>query len=239
MQGPFSIAMQDKLERLRRYFRRHGARNTVYAGALELINRVFVLRILHGLYVEAPDPSFFRCADGHKADFVPAAKLREYARETGTTKINATFLDNALARGDKCYAISDGSTLAAYGWYASGPTPIGIGELEVSCDPQYVYMYKGFTIGRYRGRRLYPTGMTRALLHFRNRGYRGLVCYVEAHNRGSLKSCFRMGYRRFGSIYVIRLLGRYFAFSTPGCRRFAFCAQPASRGIPALRYGKN
>ena len=28
------------------------------------------------------------------------------------------FLDEALAKGDKCYAILDGSVVAAYGWYA-------------------------------------------------------------------------------------------------------------------------
>jgi hypothetical protein len=235
----FKVAVLESLQRLRRDFERHGARNALYAAGLRLINRVFVLRILRGLHVEAPNPAFFRCAQTQAAEFVRGAKLREYARDAATTKINDTFLDSALARGDECYAICEGTTLAAYTWYASGPTPIAIGELAVSCDPQYVYMYKGFTLGRYRGRRLYPTGMTRALLHYRNRGYRGLVCYVEAHNLDSLKSCLRMGYRTFGSIYVIRLFGRYFGFSSPGCERFAFRLSEVRSAVAALGYGKN
>jgi hypothetical protein len=31
-----------------------------------------------------------------------------------------------------------------------------------------------------------------------------------------------MGYRVFGSIYVIGMFGRYFSFRSPGCERFDF-----------------
>ena len=31
-----------------------------------------------------------------------------------------------------------------------------------------------------------------------------------------------MGYNVFGSVYVLRLFGRYFTFSSPGCRRLDF-----------------
>jgi hypothetical protein len=83
-------------------------------------------------------------------------------------------------------------------------------------------MYKGFTDSRYRGQRLHAIGMTRALEHYLSKGFGGIVSYVESTNFDSLKSCFRMGYRVFGSIYVVRIFGRDFAFSSPGCRRFDF-----------------
>jgi L-amino acid N-acyltransferase YncA len=83
-------------------------------------------------------------------------------------------------------------------------------------------MYKGFTGERYRGKRLHAIGMTRALDEYLKRGYRGLVSYVESTNFDSLKSCDRMGYRVFGSIYVVSLFGRHFSFASSGCKPFGF-----------------
>jgi hypothetical protein len=115
---------------------------------------------------------------------------------------------------------------------------VGIAQLEIAFDPRYVYMYKGFTVPRYRGQRLYAIGMTRALRHYKNRGYQGLVNYVEAQNAASLKSCLRMGYRAFGSIYLIGMFGRYFSFRSPGCERFGFRLIHGLSGTPAFTLGK-
>ena len=230
--------MLKMLETLHRMFARHGLARALYALGLKWINSAFVLRILRGVYVVAPDASFIEHPDAYEAEFLSTQKLREYAQQPNT-QISDAFLDKALARGDQCYAIRDGETLAAYGWYSSGRTPVGIGDLVLTFDPRYVYMYKGFTDTRYRGQRLHAIGMTRALRHYRNSGYRGIVSYVEAQNFDSLKSCFRMGYSVFGSIYVIRVFGKYFAFSSAGCWRFEFRLRHAEPDPAALRFGKN
>jgi hypothetical protein len=47
-----------------------------------------------------------------------------------------------------------------------------------------------------------------------------------------------MGYETFGSIYVVRLFGRYFSFSTPGCRRFQFRIETAAPAARPLQRGK-
>jgi L-amino acid N-acyltransferase YncA len=85
-----------------------------------------------------------------------------------------------------------------------------------------VYMYKGFTDDNYRGQRLHAIGMTRALRYYLATGHRGIVSYVESTNFDSLKSCFRMGYEAFGTVYLLKLFGRWFSVSSPGCRRFGF-----------------
>jgi hypothetical protein len=66
-----------------------------------------------------------------------------------------------------------------------------------------------------------------------------MVSYVESTNFDSLKSCFRMGYRVFGSIYVIRLLGRSFAFSSPGCTPFGFRLEIARERAAGAVIGKS
>lgn len=221
------------VQKLRRKLERYGLWRTLYAIALKALNAVFVLKILRGVHVERPDASFLSCPENYSAGFLTARELREYARDP-QTELSDAFLDEALMRGDQCYAIRDGQVLAAYGWYSFGNTPIGLSDLLVSFNPQYVYMYKGFTDTRYRGQRLHAIGMSRALAHYLSSGYKGLVSYVEAHNFDSLKSCFRMGYGVFGSIYVTRLFGRYVTFSSPGCKRFRFRLEHAPNATEVL-----
>lgn len=221
------------VQKLRRKLERYGLWRTLYAIALKALNAVFVLKILRGVHVERPDASFLSCPENYSAGLLTARELREYARDP-QTELSDAFLDEALMRGDQCYAIRDGQVLAAYGWYSFGNTPIGLSDLVVSFNPQYVYMYKGFTDTRYRGQRLHAIGMSRALAHYLSSGYKGLVSYVEAHNFDSLKSCFRMGYGVFGSIYVTRLFGRHVTFSSPGCKRFRFRLEHAPNATEVL-----
>lgn len=221
------------LQKLQKRTRRHGVLNTLYALGLMSINSVCVLRILRGVHVERADAAFLEYPKEYRAGFLSASELREYARDP-QTELSDTFLDEALARGDQCYAIRDGAVLAAYGWYSFGRTPIGLSDLVLDFSAEHVYMYKGFTDSRYRGQRLHAIGMTRALEHYLACGYRGLVSYVEAQNFDSLKSCFRMGYAVFGSVYVTRVFGRYHALSGPGCKRFAFRLEHANRATRPL-----
>jgi hypothetical protein len=138
-----------------------------------------------------------------------------------------SFLDGALAKGDACYGILDGANLAAYGWYATTPTAIDPPDLRLHFNPEYVYMYKGFTHTRYRGQRLHAVGMTKALGAYLARGYKGMVSYVEANNFASLKSVYRMGYTDFGRITLARLAGRYLARSSQGCAPYGFRVEPS------------
>ena len=66
-----------------------------------------------------------------------------------------------------------------------------------------------------------------ALQHYLSTGFRGLVSYVESNNFDSLKSVFRMGYAQFGSVYVVKLFGRYLTHSSRGCERLGFRVEPA------------
>jgi len=56
------------------------------------------------------------------------------------------FVAEALAKGDECFGILDGQTLAAYSWYSTKPTRIRPPDLFLRIDGHYIYMYKGFTV---------------------------------------------------------------------------------------------
>jgi hypothetical protein len=208
--------------------RRHGLSNTVHALALQALNSIVGLKILRGVYVDQADPAYLACQDPYKPHFLSTQALQDYAADP-VSEISPRFLEEAVPSGDQCYAICDGDKLAAYGWYSTRPTPIGLPGLLLHFAPGYVYMYKGFTDSRYRGKRLHAIGMTRALEHYLGKGYAGILSYVESTNFDSLKSCDRMGYKVFGSVFLVRIFGRCFTFSTPGCKAFGFRVQRSVR----------
>jgi len=214
---------------VQQHIRRHGVGRAIYTQLIKVLARVFGLKILRALHVEHPRDDLLDCPAGYAAGFLAPAELRRYAGQQAS-QLSREFLDEAVARGDECYAFRDGEQLAAYGWYAFGATPIGLGNLVLKVSPEYVYMYKGFTDKRYRGQRLHAIGKTRALAHYRRKRFKGLVSYVEADNIDSLKSARRMGASRFGSVYIARIFGRHFAFCSPGCRRCNFRVERAAPG---------
>ena len=228
--------MRNILQKIRNGVQRHGALNSVRTFALKALESLFALKVLRGVHVERPDESFLGVPDRYTGGFLASNELRAYACDPDT-ELSDRFLDGAFARGDECYALRDGKDLAAYGWYSFGSTPIGLPGLVLNFSPEYVYMYKGFTDMRHRGKRLHAIGMTRALEHYVSRGRKGVVSYVEATNLDSLKSCFRMGYSVFGSVYALRVFGRHYAVSSPGCKRFDFrLNRPTSRAtLPSAR----
>jgi len=200
---------------------RHGWRNTLRQLFFRLLKATVQFRILRGLHLDRVNPAHLECDGPFSSGFQPPRALRRFASEPAN-EISPRFVAHAMAQGDQCYAVCEGARLVSSGWYSTRPTSIGSPELVLHFDPQYVYMYKGLTREPYRGQRLYAVGVSRALDHYLRKGARGFVSYAEVTNLDSLKASFRMGYRHFGSIYLLRLFGRQFAFASAGCRAFGF-----------------
>jgi ribosomal protein S18 acetylase RimI-like enzyme len=188
--------------------------------------------ILRCLYIDTPDPAFLTLEANYRAEYLDAGELEQYVARA-EYGLSPSFVARELAMGHECFAIREGEALAAYGWYSTTPTHF-TDDLSVRFGRQWVYMHSGFTHPAYRGRRLHAIAMTIALTLYRARGFRGLVSVVSADNEASLKSCDRMGYHQFGTIYTARLgrlpglrhvpgiKDRVLLFATPGCREFRF-----------------
>jgi hypothetical protein len=208
---------------------RHGIQATLHDLAYRTANRLSGAMVLKGiaLTMESVARPFLADDAGLRWGFVERDAL-ERALETGAADDMApAFLDEALRRGDRCYGALDGDLLASYGWYSTRPTPVN-GELVLRFDRAYAYMYKGYTLPAYRGRRLHGIGMARALSALAGEGQKGLVSYVKSNNFASLKSCYRLGYTDFGRVFAIRLGGRYRTFATRGCAAYGFRVEPVS-----------
>ena len=194
------------------------------------------------LSIDTPDRSFLQLTERYEAGFLDNDTIWRYARDPAND-LNEESVRRALSTDDECFAIRDGDTLAAYGWYSRAGYFHVSETLRLHFDPAWAYMYRGFTNPAYRGQRLHAIGMTMALAAYRARGCKGFVSVVESWNDASLKSCFRMGYSDFGTIYEVRLgrllgitqpksafLRRHLVVHTPGCQRFGFRLEARNPG---------
>ena len=204
--------------KVRRKLRRYGWPATLHECATRAINSIVSFKILRTLHLAQPNPVFLECPAGYTAGFASREALYRFVNEPGS-ELSLQFVEHALARGHQCFAICHGRSLAAYGWYAFRPTPIGLAGMLLHFHPRWVYRYKGFTLPRYRGQRLHAIGTTLSLQHYLARGFHGFVIYVDSTNFASLKSCFRAGYRAFGSIWVLQGSAGAKTFSSAGCGR--------------------
>jgi hypothetical protein len=186
------------------------------------------------VYIDTPDRAFLKLDARYQAGFLDPDTIWRCAADP-ENDLNEASVERALVAKDECFAIRDGDRIAAYGWYSRAGSFHVSDTLRLHFDPEWVYMYRGFTHPDYRGQRLHAFGMTMALDAYLARGAKGFVSVVESWNQASLKSCYRMGYEDFGTIYEIRLgrllglrnpqsalLRRHLVFRTPGCRAFGF-----------------
>ena len=222
----------DRIRRLLRNaqknIRHHGLHKVACAALLKALGYGRWLNVLRCHHVEEINPAFLECPRDYAGSFLAPRALGEFARDR-EAGISEELLQYAWSKGDKCYGFTRDGELRAYGWYATTPTRVAPG-LRIHFSRDYIYMYKGFTHASHRGKRLFPFGMTRALRHYRAAGYKGMLLYVDARNLDSLKSCARMGWRVFGSVYIATVFGRRLILASPGCSRFGLRMEEVSDG---------
>ena len=231
------MALQNLIGYVRENVDKYGMAALLHDAGCRVANKVMPLQILRGMTAQLQDvndPAFFE-APGFEARFVGEDELEVYARQR-QHDFTMEFLREARARGDRCYALFDGANLAAYGWYSSLPTPID-DHFLLHFDPSWIYMYKDYTVPAYRGRRLHAVGMCRALRAVTEEGKKGLISWVLSNNFASLRSCDRMGYRIFGSAWLMRAGGHSHALCSAGCRQYGFSveAMPTPFGAAARK----
>lgn len=217
------VDIQSARNLITREVRDFGLGATIYDLSIRAVNHVVAFTFWKGVVANQPHPDYLRLPEAYQARLLEADAMSAYVGPEN--ELEEEVLEQARAKGDRCMALFDGATLASYGWYSNQPTDIS-DDLQLHFKSSYVYMYKGFTSTRFRGQRLHAIGMTLALQEYLRRGFSGIVSVVASHNLSSLKSCYRMGYRDFGRIYVLKSYGRHFLYHSGGCRDFEFSLQP-------------
>jgi len=213
--------------------RHHGWGRVACAALLKALGHNRWLNVLRCHCLEEVNPAFLQFPRRYVGGFLSPRALGEFSRDPEAS-ISEEFVQYALTKGDKCYGFTHDGSLRAYGWYATTPTRISR-DLMLHFSRDYIYMYKAFTHETHRGKRLFPFGVTRALRLYCAAGYKGMLLYVDANNLDSLKSCEHMGLRVFGTVYIAKVLGRYFICSTPGCSRFGLRVEDVSAAAQRSR----
>jgi ribosomal protein S18 acetylase RimI-like enzyme len=205
---------------LQRDIQDFGVANTLKDLVFRTINRFVLFQVFRCMTIATVNPKYYDPGPKYTCKFLSREELLRLSR-IPELYLSEDFLHEALERDHQCYAILDGDSVAAYGWYSNGPTAVS-NDLAVRFHQDYVYMYNGLTHTEYRGRRLHAIGMTRALDDYLKRGFKGIISYVEENNYRSLQSVYRMGYEDFGKVLILKVFGKYFIHSSEGCRAYGF-----------------
>jgi hypothetical protein len=184
------------------YARRLGFRRTVYRGAYVMVNQAFPLTIFDCVQLRPEDvnTALVDSADRYECRFLEPDEIERFAVDLD--RVSARVAREALARGDACYAVLDGGSLANLSCFAPRPTPL-LNDLVVHFDPPRWYMYGAFTPPPYRGRRLHALGVLGGSLALFDQGVPSLVGVYERTNYASMVSALRMGWKRCGGLYRV------------------------------------
>lgn len=172
-------------------------------GLLDVVNLFLHLRLLRLVELKADwmRDAALQPNTPYRSGFLASDDILAHAKDP-ENRLYEELVAIALKKGDRCFGIIDGNTLASFGWYSILPTRIGRNMLF--CFPQeYVYMYHGFTRPAYRGQRLHSLGLARATLSFIQEGYAGVVSLLEPTNWASRASAYKLGFRPFGTIFEV------------------------------------
>jgi hypothetical protein len=206
--------------KIKNFRQRNNLQESVVFIFYKFLQKTFNLDRQEIVLLELANLSDDRCVlpEGYTGGFADYETLRAQAAEDPALDMNEEFLNEAIGKQDLCYAISTEGKIVSYGWYSQKPTKMQ-DDVYFYFNNQYVYMYKGVTKPEYRGKRLHAIGMASAMKSPQLISSKGMVSCVERQNLASLRSVYRMGYRRIGSIYMLNFLGRHYNFSTPGCEK--------------------
>ena len=215
-----------KLSTIQQNFRSLGFKDSAIQYLGLIAKRVMSFSAIRAmsLEIENIDPNFFEPCENSEYKFLNRDECIGYARDP-EYRLDVSFVEEAFDKGDRVFGVFCDGRLACYGWYSDNMT-LWSEDLELHFNNRFVYMYKGYTLPEFRGRRFHAINMARALKAYREEGCKAIVSGVEFQNRKSLKSVYRLGYRDFGWICFAKLFGRYVVYNSPSCRKFDFYIAP-------------
>jgi len=206
------------LEQSKYVAQRDGLLTACYCLFHDLITRITPFSAYKAmiLTMSTLDPIYLKGPKNYRYLFLNREQMIKCAGDPNND-MSKNFIEEALSHSEECFAILDGEVLASYTWYSSMPSHARR-ELYFYSNKSYKYAHKFYTAPGYRGQRLLAIGVAKACKEYTERGFKGLLSIVEAHNLNSLRSVYRMGYRDIGKIYVIMIFGKYLSYANKGCK---------------------
>ena len=217
---PLTEILAGKYQNFKKLRRHQGLLLTLFYFGYTRMQKLWDMRIGRCLSVRMDqlNPKFFHPPAGLKHGWIDEKTLRQFSSQNPQIA-SREFVDEFIAKGDRCYGFMDGEELVAFSMFSNKETFL-TPELKFGFNPEYVYMYNGHTHPQHRGKNYHGFSMAMGLKHYAEKGHKGLVSFVEIYNQASLKSCYRMGYKNFGTFASIKILGRHWIKMSSGCTEF-------------------
>jgi len=148
---------------------------------------------------------------GHAASLLTTHDV-ELLAENAENDLPAELASRLTDSRNFCVGLFVDGELASYAWFAldsieaehnRGANPAtGVG---FTFPPNVAFMYKGFTVPRFRGRGLYGTIPQHALELLSEHGVTSILSTADWSNSAALSSCERIGFFPIGRVWVLGL----------------------------------
>ncbi len=187
------------------HLKRHGFFKTVFRLFSQSVNKLFTLkfRYLIKFDLKALNSKYLAVDDRFQITRLEAAWLSRHV-DLEDYQMSKSFLNRAQRNGDICFGILNNGKVAAFSWYSNKPSLLLEGELELKFSDNSLYVYNVYTHPDYRGRRLLAIGISNAFRELSTLGYTNFISVVAFDNFSSLKSMYRMGWKKVGQFVYIR-----------------------------------
>lgn len=176
--------------------------------AYRAAQRAIVLDVTHLLWLEPGAVRELPPVDSQWSfRFLSADEVAGHALDPANS-LSLGLAHRLRAQHDLCFAALTGEVLAAYIWLALGsieaeqhrgrrPDP----GLALSFPPDVAFVYHAFTRADYRGRRLVPHCLARALAELAPLGVGQLFSTTDWTNTAALRSFRRLGFHDLGRVW--------------------------------------
>jgi RimJ/RimL family protein N-acetyltransferase len=116
----------------------------------------------------------------------------------------AQMIRTRLAQGDQCYAAWHEGRIVHAGWIATERVYVPYLRRDLILQPGDVYHGDSFTLPTYRGYGLSPAKAICVMHHYRQQGYRRMVCLIAVENTTGLHVMRKLGYQPIGLYRCLR-----------------------------------
>lgn len=137
-------------------------------------------------------------------------------------------LQRCVQEGEECFSVWAGKQLAFFGWVQfkyRRPVP----RTQIPLGPGSAYIYRCYTMAKFRGLNIYPAALAFACRRLENQGFRKVFIDHAWSNEASRRGIETFGANAIGNYRLLRFLGLRWA-------RFDSKVLTAMRAEPAVEH---
>ena len=143
--------------------------------------------------------------------------INSFSKETYDYDEKGKFYSlDRMNKGDKCFLAVSQGRIVGYLWLMYGEMELDKNRLHIVLPNEKAFVYKGFVIDEFRGKRILYCIDQEIIKELRREGKTAMLTIVARDNRASIKARERIGFKEIGKIIQIRVCGFEYDFISKG-----------------------